>query len=84
MMRGHSLFFLRRQKDCDPLIEAALTDVGVLEQSADAGFSLQLLMVYKTVTPGSYNHVSDWEKQMKMQLGAGLVEVNLQIDSFRE
>lgn len=33
----------------------ALTDVWVLEQSADPGFSLQLLVVYKTITP---QHIS--------------------------
>lgn len=38
--------------------EETLTDVGMLEQSADPGFSLQLLMVYKTVAH-FHNNVSD-------------------------
>lgn len=36
-----------------------LTDVWVLEQSADPGFSLQLLVVYKTIKP---QHISALDK----------------------
>lgn len=41
----------------------SLTNVGVLEQSADPGFSLQFLMVYKTVLQ-LYHNISDLDTHM--------------------
>lgn len=38
------------------VVLSVLTDVGVLEQSADPGFSLQLLMVWRTVKLWFYHH----------------------------
>lgn len=54
-----------------------LTDVGVLEQSADASFSLQFLVVYKTVKAG-FNYISDSDKQVKHEEAADVIKVTLQ------
>lgn len=42
----------------ETLKNQSLTNVGVLQQSADPGFSLQFLMVYKTVLQ-LYHNISD-------------------------
>lgn len=42
----------------------------MLEQSADAGFSLQFLVVYKTVKQRFNHKISDLDKHVKHKKGA--------------